>query len=148
MFIKKNTKKDRVTGQIYSVYQLVESIRTESGPRHRILLYMGSDLGLPETDHPMLAQRIYEIISQENFLIPCDQQIEKLAQRYASQLVKRLSVKQSESNDEQSTPPEFVNINVNSIEKSEPRSVGAEHLMLQMAKQLELPEELEKVGLS
>jgi transposase len=37
---------------------------------------------------------------------------------------------------------------VNSIEQSEPRSVGAEHLVLQMALQLKLPEQLEKLGLS
>ena len=44
--------------------------------------------------------------------------------------------------------PEFVSIDVNSIEKSEPRSVGAEHLMLKMADQLKLPEQLQKLGLS
>jgi len=148
MFIKKNTKKDQHTGQIYVVYQLVESVRTDRGPRQRILLYLGSDLELPETDHPMLAQRISEILSHESSLIFCDEQIEQLAQQYASQLVKKLSIEQSASSDKEITPPEFVNIDVNSIEKSEPRSVGAEHLMLQMAKQLELPKQLEKLGFS
>ena len=44
--------------------------------------------------------------------------------------------------------PEFVSINVNSIEKSEPRSIGAEHLMLKMADQLHLPQQLQKLGFS
>lgn len=148
MFIKKNTKKDRVTGKYYTVYQLVESVRSEKGPRQQILLYMGSDFGLPETDHPILAQRISEIVSNEKTLFPCDEKIERIAQRYASQLLARLSSDLPEPNKEEAIPPEFVNIDVNSIEKSEPRSVGAEHLMLQMAKQLELPQQLEQLDLS
>ncbi|HEY6435890.1 MAG TPA: hypothetical protein VIY47_04820 [Ignavibacteriaceae bacterium] len=148
MFIKKNTKKDRKTGQTYIVYQLVESVRTENGPRQRILLYMGSDLGIPETDHPMLAQRISEILSQETPLISYDQEIERLAQQYASQLVKRLSVEQHELNEKGSVPSEFMNIDVNSIKNLEPRSVGAEHLILQMAQQLKFPEQLEELGFS
>ena len=130
MFIKKNTKKDRATGKSYAVYQLVESIRTEKGPRQRILLYMGSDLGLSEIDHPILAQRIEEIVSNERSLIPCEEKIERMAQRYASQLLDRLSIEIKGLNKEEVIPPEFINIDVNSIEKSEPRSIGAEHLML------------------
>jgi transposase len=149
MFIKKNTKKDRVTGKKYAVYQLVESIRTANGPRQRILMYMGSDLGLSEADHPMLAQRIEEILSNEKSLFPCDEKIEQIAQQYASQLLARLSVEAAESNNKkENLPPEFANIDINSIEKSEPRSVGAEHLILQMANQLELPQQLKKLNLS
>jgi transposase len=130
------------------VYQLVESIRTENGPRQRILLYMGSDLELPEADHPILAQRIEEILSNEKSLFPCDEKIERLAQQYASQLLARLSVEVAEPNKNEDLPPEFASVDINSIEKSEPRSVGAEHLLLQMANQLELPQMLEKQGLS
>jgi hypothetical protein len=51
MFIKKTTKTERSTGKIYCAYQLVESIRTAKGPRQRILLYMGADIDLPESEH-------------------------------------------------------------------------------------------------
>lgn len=44
---KEPQKKDRITGKTYSAYHLVESVRTERGPRQRIILYMGADFGLP-----------------------------------------------------------------------------------------------------
>ena len=58
MFIKKTTKTDRSTGKIYCAHHLVESVRTAKGPRQRILLYMGADIGLPESEHEQHAQSI------------------------------------------------------------------------------------------
>jgi hypothetical protein len=147
MFIKRTTKKDRITGKIYCAYHLVESIRTERGPRQRIILYMGADLGLSEDEHPQLAQCISDILTNEHLLIPHPEHIQRFAQQYASQILHRLS-SEHDSEQKKNMTPEFTPVDVNSIEQSEPRSVGAEHLMLQMARQLKLPEELEKLGLS
>lgn len=146
MFIKKTTKTDRKTGKTYCAHHLVESVRTAKGPRQRILLYMGADIGLPEIEHAQLAQCISELLTGIQRLIPHPQHIERLAQQYTSQIVRRLSVPDNHS--EPNYPEEFVNIDVNSVEESEPRSVGAEHLMLKMAQQLKLPEQLTKLGLS
>jgi len=146
MFIKRTTKKDRITGKTYFAYHLVESVRTERGPRQRIILYMGADIGLPEHEHPQLAQCISDILANEQLLIPHPGYIQRIAERYASQIVSRLSENDSEL--KKTSVPEFTSIDINSFEQSEPRSVGAEHLMLQMAHQLKLPQELEKLGLS
>lgn len=148
MFIRKTRKLDPATKKAYFTFQLIESIRTERGPRQRILLNLGSHLDLNQEDLKLLANRIEEVLQGVNSLIVYPEAIECHAQQYASKLVKRLSTEQSESNDQETVPPELVTIDINSITKSEPRSVGAEHLMLQMAKQLELPEQLEKLGLS
>lgn len=149
MFIKKTPKTDLKTGKTYFAYHLVESVRTEKGPRQRILLYMGSQIDLPEGEHKILAQRIEEIIGGQNPLIPHAENVERLAQSYASQIIRRLSTPTyNKSSDQQDHEPEFVNININSIEKSEPRTIGAEHLMLQMANQLQLPNKLTELGLS
>ena len=149
MFIKRTTKTDRKSGKEYSAYHLVESTRTAKGPRQRILLYMGSQIELPEGDHKTLAQRIEEIITGNQSLVPYEEDVERLAQSYASQVVRRLSnpTDTAESTEDQAHEKEFVSIDINSIEKSEPRSVGAEHLMLQMANQLELPKQLQELGL-
>ena len=48
MFIRKTIKKDSKNGKSYSSYYLVESIRTDKGPRQKVLLYMGSEIKLPE----------------------------------------------------------------------------------------------------
>lgn len=148
MFIKKTTKKDRNTGKTYSTYNLVESTRTEQGPRQRIILYMGVDVGVPEDEHPQLAQCISELLVNEPTLIPYAEHIQRLAQQYASQIVHRLSSSENCAKFKGPEAPEFISLDVHSIEKSEPRSVGAEHLMLQMARQLKLPEQLGALGLS
>ncbi len=150
MFIKKTLKTDSKSGKKYAAYHLVESVRTEKGPRQRTLLYMGSEIGLAEGDHKLLAQRIEGIIVGDQPLLPYPEDIERLAQVYASQVIRRLSSPKDnhEPSENEELEPEFVSININSIETSEPRTVGAEHLMLQMANQLELPNQLEKLGLS
>jgi transposase len=150
MFIKKTFKTDSKSNKTYCAYHLVESVRTEKGPRQRTLLYMGSQIELSEGEHKLLAQRIGEIIVGQQPLLPYAGDVERLAQSYASQLIRRLSSSKDipEGTETEDHEPEFVSINVNTIEKSEPRSVGAEHLMLQMANQLELPKQLQELGLS
>jgi transposase len=150
MFIKKTLKRDPKSGKKYFAYHLVESVRTEKGPRQHTILYMGSEIELPEGEHKLLVQRIEEIIAGEQPLLPYAEEVEQLAQAYAAQVIRRLSEPKdsNEPSENEDIPPEFVSININSIEKSDARSVGAEHLMLQMANQLELPQQLQKVGLS
>lgn len=148
MFIKKTTKKDQRTGKTYVTYNLVESIRTTNGPRQRIILYMGADVGMPEAEHPQLAQCISELLNNEQSWIPYAEHIQCLAQKYVSQIVHHLSSSENSPTNQRAEAPEFIPIDVHSIEKSEPRSVGAEHLMLQMAHQLKLPEQLKTLGFS
>ncbi len=149
MYIRKTLKADPKTKKSYTTFHLVESVRTSKGPRQRVLLYMGSEINLPEEQHKLLAQCIEDILTGAQSLLPYPEEIDKLAQAYTSQIVRRLSEpKESAENHPQELKPEFVNVDVHSIETSEPRSVGAEHLMLQMAHQLRIPEQLQKLGLS
>jgi hypothetical protein len=147
MFIRKTIKKDPLSGKSYFSYYLVESTRTDKGPRQRVLLYLGSEIGLPEGDFTLLSQRIEEIINGQQSFALYSQEVERLAQTYASQIIRRLSEDIIDS--EVSIPSaQFVTIDVNTIEKSEPRTVGTEHLLLQMAHQLQLPKKLKELGLS
>lgn len=150
MFIKKTLKTDPKSGKKYFAYHLVESVRTEKGPRQRTLLYMGSEINLPEGEHKLLAQRIGDIVTGQQSLLPYTEDVERLAQVYASQVIRRLSTPKDkrEHLENEDLKAEFVSIDVNSIEKSEPRSIGTEHLMLQMANQLELPKQLKTLGFS
>ncbi len=147
MFIRKTTKKDSKTSKSYSSYYLVESVRTDKGPRQKVLLYMGSEINLPEEEHTLLAQCIEEIVSGQQRFIPYSEELERLAQNYASQVIRQLSEVVIDPKSPVVTA-DFLTIDVNTIEKSEPRTVGSEHLLLQMAHQLELTKELKKIGLS
>lgn len=149
MYIKKTLKKDFKTKKTYTAFHLVESVRTERGPRQRVLLYMGAEIKLPEEQHKLLAQCIQDIVQGTQLLLPYPKEVEKLAQTYASQMINRLSEPSTlSSHPNQQTQSDFVHIDVHSIEQSEPRSIGGEHLMLQMANQLKLPEQLKELGFS
>ncbi len=149
MYIRKTLKTDRKSGKTYSAFHLVESVRTDRGPRQRALLYMGAEINLPEEQHALLAQCIEDILTSAQSLFAYPEEIQKLAQSYTSQIVRRLSDPGDNAEQlKQDLLPEFVNIDVHSIEQTEPRSVGAEHLLLQMGNQLKLPEQLQKLGLS
>ena len=149
MFIRETTKTDRKTGKKYTSYQLVESIRTAQGPRQKILITIVSEISLDSCEKKDLANRIEEIIQgAPSLLLACSEKIESLAQTYASQVIDRLSHSDKIHKDHDGVPAEFVSIDINSIEKSEPRTVGSEHLMLEMARQLKLPNKLKELGLS
>lgn len=148
MFIKKTLRTDPRTGNVYHAYHLVEAIRTEKGPRQRMILYMGTEIDLPEGDHKMLAQRIEEIIKNYSSLFPYAENLERLAQKYASQVIQRLSDNPPKEKGCADEKTEFMSIDVNSIETSDPRTVGNEHLLLQMAEQLQLSKQLRAIGLS
>ena len=148
MYIKKTKKTDSRTGKSYFAYSLIESTRTDKGPRQRVLLYLGTDLAIPEGELKMLAERIEELLSgYDKSAFSYSKEVERLAQYYTSQLVHRLS-KSEDLPKEQKLSTDFNTIDVASIEQLEPRTVGAEHLLLQMANQLELPKKLKQVGLS
>lgn len=150
MFIRKTKHTDLKTNRKYFTYQLVESVRTPKGPRQRILLTIGTNLSLPEENHKELAHRIEEIVSGQIPLFLPAEHIETLAQKYASELIRRLSdqPQQDVHTDIPSSLTDYETIDVNTIEQQEPRTVGNEHLLMQIADQLELPKVLRQIGLS
>jgi len=148
MFIRKTRKIDATTKKPYFSFQLIESVRTERGPRQHILLNLGQLLDLDAEQLKALANRIEAIVSgQETCVLPSEN-IESLAQTYASQLIRRMSNAEPPKPSPLPTDPDFATIDVGSVEQCEPRSVGAEHLLLQMTEQLQLAKKLRSLGLS
>tara|TARA_B100000959_G_C14951959_1_gene612246 strand:+ start:199 stop:2019 length:1821 start_codon:yes stop_codon:yes gene_type:complete len=146
MFIRKKQKKDTATGKSYFSFQLVESIRTERGPRQRILLNLGQ-LDLQEEEYKLLADRIEEIVTKQGRLFECPKKIESLAQSYASQLINNLS-KPSTNEKPTATIPDYVTIDLNSFSHAKARTVGTEHLLLETAKRMKIPEILKALNFS
>ena len=99
-------------------FEIASSERSE-GPRQRTILYMGSQIELPEGEHKLLAQRIGDIIADQKSLLPYSVEVELLAQAYASQVIRRLSSSKDSAkcHENEDVEPQFVNININSIEK-------------------------------
>lgn len=146
MFIRKTRKKDPASKKPYFTYQLVESIRTERGPRQRILLNLGSQLDLEKEELKLLANRIEEIASGHHTLFPYSKKIESLAKTYADRLVNNLS-KAAPEKKETAAVPDYSTIDLNTVTHEKARTVGTEHLLLKTAEQLKIPEKLKELGL-
>lgn len=147
MFIRKTRKKDPATQKDYFAYQLVESIRTEKGPRQQILLNLGSNIELDQKELKLLANRIEEIATGQKTLLAYPEKIESLAQRYATRLIRNLS-KPLPEQKETASVPDYTALDLNTISHEEARTVGTEHLLLETAKQLKIPEKLKECKLS
>lgn len=139
MYIRTKHKRDRITKKEYEVYQLVESVRTEKGPRQHILLHLGSNLDLDEGEQKWLAQRIEEILSGIQSMFRGTERLEELAELYASQLIKRSEGVQPDGGD--------VGI-ASSLEHSQCRTVGVEHIAYEEIRRLEIDKTLIEAGLS
>ena len=147
MFIRKTRISNRETGKSYFNFQLVESFRTERGPRQRILLNLGADLDLDKQECKILANRIEELSQGIGSLALYSEKIERLAEQYTSQLVHSLS-KQVPSEERTAEEPDYRSIDLQTIEQQEPRTVGTEHLLLHLASQLGLQKKLQELGFS
>ena len=146
MFIRKTHILNRDTQKSYWNFQLVESIRTERGPRQRILLNLGSDLDLSDQERKELANRIEELLKGVLSIFPVSGKIEEYAQKFASQLKEQFF-----SSTTKGKVPELVDlqtIDLETIQQQEARTVGGEHLLLHMANQLDLSKKLKQLGLS
>jgi transposase len=143
MFIRKTRTVNRQTGKIYFNFQLVESYRTPRGPRQRILLSLGSDLDLIKEECNTLAHRIEEIIYGQQSLFTYPEKIETLAQTFAKQWINAQSTEPIEK-----PPEEFKSIDINTIEHSEARSIGVEHILLHLVHEIKLPQKLQRMGMT
>ena len=70
MFIKEIKKKNKGYEKVFTSHRLMESYRTEKGPRQRTVLNLGR-LEIPDEQFKLLADRIETILNgQSSFLTP------------------------------------------------------------------------------
>jgi len=74
MFIRKYKTVNKKTGAVYIKHQLVESYRTEKGPRQRIVMNLGN-IDLPVSEHRRLAFALTEKLSGQESLLLKDEKI-------------------------------------------------------------------------
>lgn len=144
MFLRRTIHTNK-NGRKYHTYKLVESVRTERGPRQRTVLNLGTDFSLPQEHWKELADRIEGIITGQSMLLPVSEEVEALAKRYARQVISkhgRSPVKPKEYPIES----DFQNVDINSVDNEEIRSVGGESVVLETIKGLELDRKLEELG--
>ena len=143
MFIRKVPHINKKNKQEYHTYKLVESIRTERGPRQRVILNLGTDFNLSKDQWKELADHIEEIITGQNTFMEHSKEIQGLAERYAKKIVCKEAATFSE---EDRLDPEYITIDANSMDHEDVRGIGAEHVVYETVKVLKLDEKLKELG--
>jgi len=145
MFIRKVPHRNKKNRKEYHTYKLVESIRTERGPRQRDILNLGVDFDLPKEQWKDLANCIEEIITGQKSLINYPKAIRSLARRYARKIIREQACVVAGGED---FPPDYATIDVNTVDNEEARTVGAEHVVYETIKELGIDGKLRELGLN
>lgn len=147
MFIREVTHKNKNNNTIYSTYKIVESYRTQRGPRQCTILNLGADFNLPADQWGLLSQCIEEIITGQRSFIGYAEEIESLAKVYARKIIHQQScVVETKKDSSPDYEPDNMEVDINSVQNEHARGIGAEHVVYQTIKELELDQELVKLG--
>lgn len=142
MFIRETKKSNKGYKKQFVYHLLVESYRTDKGPRQRVLLDLGK-LTIPKEQWKLLANRIEEIVIGQKSFLELEPEIETLAKHYASLLINKNLNKQKE---EKGYSQEFKEIDVNSVKTSGLRTIGGEYAADEMLEKIGFTEMLEKLN--
>ena len=156
MFIRQTRTNNKATGEGYFTYRLVRSERVGGKVRQITLLNLGQNFSLKQEDWPLLCRRIEQLLHPQELLLPlaCSTAIESAAQRYFGQLVVRAPAIESavpgaaESVGERRPLEDCQEVDVESLQMMQPRSVGVEHVGLFALIELGLVDTLKALGVN
>jgi transposase len=137
MFIREIKKKNKGYDKVFISHRLMESYRSERGPRQRTILQLGN-LELPKEHWKLLADRIEALVYGQSSWVRVPEQVEQLARHYANTIIHNgfLSVPSQASAKRES--PRFENVALTSLENTQCRTIGAEYVAWSMVKALGL----------
>ena len=156
MYIREYKIKNKKTGEIYVEHKLVTSVRTEKGPRQKVVMPLGT-LTVPRIDWKRLAHALEcRITGQQSMLQAHDADLERLALKIVSNndLSKCLEVLHGNMREEREALLEkpdrsrYVPIDLNSVKVKETRGLGAELLCMKAWEMLGLSDILKKLKFS
>lgn len=145
MYIRETLTVNPKTGTTYKVHRLVESIRTEKGPRQRVVLNLGT-LGLSKVEIKILSKILESRLLGQKTLFENDNQ--KLVVM-AEEALANLKFRQAAAEEEETKPSlELETIDLNSLGLVKTRSAGPEILGHGLWKKLGFNKILCEAGLS
>jgi len=144
MFIRAVEHKNKKSNRKYRTYKLVDSVRTERGPRQTTVLNLGADFKLPKKNWKQLANCIEEIVTEQQNFFEYPQKIRGLADQYARRIIRKHSIVIV---PEKKRSPDYATVDLNSINNELPRTAGAEHVVYETIKLLEIDKKLVTLGL-
>jgi transposase len=165
MFIRQTRTNSKITGEGYFTFRLVRGERVAGKVRQITILNLGRNFALAQEHWPMLCSRLEQLLNPQSLLcsLNCPDKIERLAQRYYKQLIERAPMQAPPVGGASSAAPTSENVpastvvaggtdiqsvDVATLELSEPRAVGVEHVALHAIEQLGLVDKLTQLGIN
>ena len=149
MYIRPVAKLDKKNNKKYTAYELVQSYNTPKGPRQEVTLYLGSSnklSDLTKEEFKLLAKRIRDILyNRPRPLFGFSPKIEELAEFYADTIIKK---NRNSNTVDNHTLAQFTSVDIDSIEHSKVRTIGAEYIILEALKSLSIDRILKGLGFS
>ena len=145
MFIRAVEHKNKKNRRKYLTYKLVDSVRTERGPRQTTILNLGTDFSLPKEDWKQLANCIEEIVTGQHNIIEYPKKIKSLAERYAPRIIRRQACVIEP--EKPGSPADYATVDLNSLSNQSARTAGAEHVVYETIKVLGIDKKLVDIGL-
>jgi transposase len=142
VFIRKTTKKDK--NRTYTNYVLVESVRTEKGPRQKSVCSLGSLKPRPKEEWLSLARRIQDALIGQMRIEGFGDEVEAIVQKVESKRKKGVKPRRNLQEIEE----EIVSVNPKKIKVEKPREAGHLHVGIHFWRKVGLDSILETAGLS
>jgi hypothetical protein len=153
MFIRTTPTRNSTTGETYITHRLVESRRVGGKVRQVTLLNLGRQFPLARERWPEVCARIEQLLSGQQGLMPATvmESVERCAQHCFARLVAQGGgTMPSRATTAVSDPSSsaFVEVDPNSLELTQPRSIGVEHVALAAMRELAFEPLLESLGIN
>jgi transposase len=149
MYIKKVRKSNRNSKKVYEYLHLVENVRTDKGPRQRLILNLGA-LDVPAEQYKELANCIEALLTGQQQLFSPDPEIEKHARKALHQIHAKKSTEQEDLKTEPDGASEaaYQPVDVSSMQAGEVRPLGPEYVCHSIWNELKFNEILMENGVS
>jgi len=175
MFIRRTQTRNRVSGEPYVTFRLVHSERVGNAVKQATLLNLGSHFDLPQAHWPALARCIDELVHGQVSMLEANlpEEVQAFAQHFAAQIIARAppapslgavpTARADRAAPAPAKPPmspprspasqagelaRYQEVDLDSLELVDPRSVGVEHAALSAMRQCGLEDKLKQLGLN
>ena len=154
MFIRTTTTRNSAAGETYLTHRLVESRRVGNKVRQVTLLNLGRQFTLVKAHWPELCARIEQLLNGQQGLLAMD--LPPSIERHAQQCFERLLAQGGGARSAAVTaepgaavpPAVFAEVDPASLELTQPRSIGVEHVALAAMRELAFEPLLETLGIN
>ena len=150
MFIRGINKKNKDGNKIYTYYRLARTYKVGNKVRQETIINLGKLDDLPKEKHKLLADRIEELLSgTESMLFDIDDDIEKRAAQFTKKIIDKgvFTLKKNTRSISKAAEAEYQEVDLNSIEQLESKSIGGEWLVKQAFGKFGMSDILSSIGM-